>query len=565
MEEEALEISNKFFNERSEEFIIYVVSKSFSIYNGASFFRHYQGTHNFIKSKIEAQTFLSKIYNWILKKVPRNSDLIKDGFDIFTSSTIGIGHVVSTFIKLISASQHQAVGPEIIDPIIILEEKITRKQIIEIISLFEKKFLQPTIIISMKDDHMGRVKDLLSKCPNGTTLKLIENSGKSEIVKVINTGAENVEDFLDYYARQCFNACSYTSREVLFNNEEWEQGSLIRKWSPGMMKVRSNLLYDRKEDSINLVNDILSSIEQKKKDLKRDEQVISSSIECIARLFRTYCYDQGGVDFNTAYCISKQIDNDILKAHVLRFSHFLPNTSKLQQKEALEYAQQIFSNNRMEDYGVYCRNNSLLSDFYSNRVYVSDFEELRDRALHNVPGLVGMSTVLNNVGVSFLYNNRFEEAIEWFTKGQSYDKDRHTQQIGLKTNLMIARSMLGDDIKEAEIKNLIIENIHSFTEKQAFLGASYLLNILIIASRNKGLVKELIKQYPTIKRFINIAVNPEYLGSTSLSFQLSILSKKNTKLNLDIKVPKKITKPQGKRGMNIELTGFNPAIYNAWL
>ena len=65
-----LDISKKNFDERTEEFIIYVVSKSFSVYNGSEFFKYYNGKPNYLRSKLEAQTFLSKIYNWILKKFP---------------------------------------------------------------------------------------------------------------------------------------------------------------------------------------------------------------------------------------------------------------------------------------------------------------------------------------------------------------------------------------------------------------------------------------------------------------------------------------------------------------
>ncbi|MFY0632136.1 MAG: tetratricopeptide repeat protein [Flavobacteriaceae bacterium] len=562
-EKETLEISKQFFDERTEEFIIYVVSKSFSIYRGSQFFKYYKGEDNYIKSKLEAKTFISKIYNWILKKVPRNSELIKEGFGSIV--TPSIGNVVSFFTKLMSASQHQAVGPDIIDPIIILEEKISRKQVIEIVSLFEKKFLSPTIIIIMGDDDMIRVRELLSKCPNGTTLKLIDNTGNSEIVKVVNKGADDITDFIDLYSRQCFNACSYTQRNVLFNNEEWERDSLIRKWTPGMMKIRSNLLYDKKDESIDDVNYIISSIQSNKNIYKRNDQLVSASIECMARLFRMYCHDQGGKDFDDAYHISKEIDNEILTAHVLRFSHFLPNTTKLQQKEALEKAQKIFSKNRMEDYGVYCKNNSLMNNFYQEKIYVSDFEELRDRALQNVPGLVGMSSILNNVGVAYFYNHRLEEAIEWFTKGIAYDKDRTTQQIGLKTNILIAKSMLGIPINEMEIRSLIIENISWFVDRESFLAASYLTNILVVASKTKGLVKGLIEDYPRILRYLKIAINPKYLGSGSLSFQLTTLSHKNKEFDFQLKLPKKVKTTQGRRGLNLELTSFNPAIYNAWL
>lgn len=557
------DISSKFFSERTEELIVYVVSKSFTVYNGVEFFKYYTGKPNYIKNEIEANNFLTKIYKWILKNVQKNPELIGEIFSSVENNNIS--QIITPLIKLFSASQHQAVGPDILDPIIIVEDEINKKQIIEIVSLHEKKFLNPTIIISMKDDNFTRIKELLSKCPNGTTLKLIENSGKSEITKVINTGAENVQDFIDSYARQCFNACSYTPRDVLFNNEEWAKDSVIRKWSPGIMKIRSNLLYDKKDESIQDVKYILNTIGSERKLLKRNEQSVSSSLECMVRLFGTYCNDTGGDNYNTAYKISKELDNEILSAHVLRFSHFLPNTSKQQQKEALDKAQTIFSKNRMEDYGVYCNNNSLVSDFYNEKVYVNNFEELRDRALHNVPGLVGMSTILNNVGVAYLYNGRYEEAIEWLNKGTFYDKDRNTQQIGLKTNILIAKSMLGNKVNEIEIKNLIIENIGWFGEKGAFLGASYILNLLLIANKIKGLTEELFFSFPAINKFLSIALSPQYLGSGSLAYQLSILSKRNKEFEFNIKLPANIKKPNGKRGSNIELTGFNPAIYNAWL
>ncbi len=552
-------ISNEFFNERTEEFIIYVVSKSFTVYNGNSFFKYYSGKPNYIQSEIVANNFLQKIYKWIFKKVQNNPDLVESIFN--SVEKFSITETITSMVKLLSASQHQSVGPNIIDPIILLEESINKQQILEIIALNEKKFLNPTIIISMKDDDFSRIKEVLSKCPHGTTLKLIKNSGESEIVKVVNTGADNIHDFIDCYARQCFNACSYTERNILFNNDEWANDSVIKKWSPGIMKIRSLLLYDRKEDSIYDVNHILNAISIERKFLKSNEKQISASLECLLRLFRTYCHDRGGNDFNTAFKIAKELDNDILKAHVLRFSHFLPNTSKEQQKVALEQAKNIFSANRMEDYAVYCQNNSLVSQFYSDKIYTYEFESLRDRALNNVPGLVGISTILNNVGVSYLYNRRYEEAIDWLSKGLKYDKDRNIQQLGLKTNIMIAKSMQGISINENEIKSLILDNIEYFRVKGAFLGASYILNILLIANKTKGLADHIIREYPIIKEMISAAVDPNCLGSTSLMYQLSNISN----LDFNIRISSKPIKPQGKRGTNIELTGFNPAIYNAWM
>ena len=59
----------------------------------------------------------------------------------------------------------------------------------------------------------------------GLNVKLIRNSGETEIFKIINTGALDVSGFLDAFSRHCFSTCSQTKRSVLINNE-WSNNSI---------------------------------------------------------------------------------------------------------------------------------------------------------------------------------------------------------------------------------------------------------------------------------------------------------------------------------------------------
>jgi hypothetical protein len=98
----------------------------------------------------------------------------------------------------------------------------------------------------------------------------------------------------------------------------------------------------------------------------------------------------------------------------------------------------------------------------------------------------------------------------------------------------------------------------------AFLSANYILNILTIALKQKGLFTELVNSLP-LNELLTNALSPDKLGSASLSFQIQRISSIYKEFYLPIELPLKPIKPEGIRGRYIATTGINPSIYNAWL
>ena len=114
------------------------------------------------------------------------------------SESIDLSTLITTLVKSFNIEHHQAASTEIIDPIILQEDKITKKSISKIVSLYRESIYRPAIIIVLKDNDFERAKDLLSKCPNGTTVKFIRNSGETALYLISNAGEDNIDDFFEY-------------------------------------------------------------------------------------------------------------------------------------------------------------------------------------------------------------------------------------------------------------------------------------------------------------------------------------------------------------------------------
>lgn len=110
----------EFFKESHEAFMIYVVEQRFVVGRGHEYFKSFQGKENFIQDNLTIKKRINKILSWLGKKIPDISDLIKDCFNI--NPIAGITDAVAALCKLFSVQEHQAAGPDVIDPILIKEE-----------------------------------------------------------------------------------------------------------------------------------------------------------------------------------------------------------------------------------------------------------------------------------------------------------------------------------------------------------------------------------------------------------------------------------------------------------
>lgn len=560
-----MEDVRSFFRENDDNFTIYVVEQRFVVGRGSEYFRSYKGKINYIDTDYTLRKRIGDILSRINKYVPDTSSLIKICFDM--KSPLGIIDIISSLSKLFSIHEHQAAGPDVIDPIIIQEGKILSKHVNQMIALHKCSILRPAIIILLKDNDFERAKKILSKCPHNTNIKMIRNSGETEIHRVINCGADNPDEFLDAFSYQCFSTCSNTKRNILYN-EEWAKNSLIKLYAPSILQIRTKLLFRDKTIVRQDLNDIITAITDKTAYSEIDTNLLRS-FECILRLFRVFCNDGGVQDINVAHTIAKELDNEILLAHVYRNAYFFDNISFEEKLELMNKAYNIFTQNHMEDHAIYCKNNKLVREFDTQTVSIYDFLTLQEEAINNVPGLVGMSHILNNVGTAHLVNGSPEDAIEFYNKGldYAYRPERRIQKIALLSNRAVAKSYCYDKITEKELRqilNLIFDNKEVLN--LPFLSARYALNIIAIAyNQDVELGQELISQY-SIETLIKNSLADNVLGSGQLLLQIDLLKQKYNNIDLlsNYKTNKKILPAMGIRKAFIEKTTYNPCSFSTW-
>ena len=554
------------FSEHIENFTIYVVERKFALNRGREFLKNYSDKEHFFSDDDKIKKHLLKILSWIQKKIPDVAALTKNVITAKASpSPSGIVDIITSLNKLFTITEHQAVGPEVIDPIIIDELNISSKYIAELVSLYKESIIQPTIIIILRDNDFERAKTLLSNCPHNTNVKFIRNNGEAVIYKIINTGAENTDDFVDAYSRQCFSTCSKTDRNILLNSN-WGEENFIKSITPYFFKVRTNLLYDEKEDALTDVNYILNRISMER-NLQNGDSSILNSLEIIAKLNRIYCCDRAGTDVSDVLELQRTLDIDLVRAYIYRFAHFIPGIDRNRQKELLLEAVQIFENNNIADHAMYCQNNYLVHSFYSNRVKAREFRDLQQRAVYEVPGMVGMSIIFNNVGVAYLYNREFSEALTYFYKGLDYAKERIVQKIGLQSNILITKASAYEKIEEKEIHILLEMVLANFSNKYLpFIAANYIMNIMAIALEHYNEFGKEIFYNSKVQSIIYSALKDNTLGSGSLTRQIIILQSKFTELDFSIFAkPDNISSISGIREEFIIEKGYNPIIFNAWL
>lgn len=558
----------KLFRPESNIFTVFVVEQRFVVGQGYDYFRAFMNKPNYFDSDAKIKKRFNRIIANIEKGVAPVSKLVS-----FIGSPLkaaSIPEIITSLCKLFTVTEHQAAGPDVIDPIIIQEGRITKKAIEKLVHLHKDSILQPSIIILLKDNDFERAKKLLAECPDGIKIKMVRNSGEEEIHTIVNCGAENFESFISSFTDQCYSTCSKTKRSLLLNSA-WSENPIISKYSPQLFKYRTNLLFDEKEDIKDDLTCLINEIESDRIEIGIEGDSILQLIECTARLYRVFCNDFGGTDILEAERLAKKIENEILLAQVYRYAEFLPHCSTERKKELYNEGYTIFKKNKMEDLAIYCRNNLLVEQFYSDRVFPEEFRSMQIEAVNNVPGMVGMSHIFNNVGISYLYCGQASIAIDFFERGLNYAmyQDRIVQNLALESNKIIAESYSYVTIEENRLMLLMRRIFDGMgINKLPFLSADFALNIIAVAYRqNPSLGESIINAYD-IKRLLKTSFERNVMGASERILQLRYLSAKYPNFPLEFSnfyVSKNAPKASGKRKEFILNYGFNPFEFNTWL
>lgn len=564
-----MEDIKELFKDHLSEFTIYVVEQKFVVGRGYNFFNSYKGKANYINNNELAVKRINNIINWISKKIPPIAELIKSSFIVKENAFIGTVEIITALSKLFCTQNHQAVGPDVIDPIIIPEGEVSKKYITQLIHLHRESFLKPAIIIMLKDNNFERAKEILSECPHGTNLKFIYNNGNSVLHKVINVGSQNIEDFLTAFSHQCFSTCSKTKHDIILN-KEWIENSIIKLYVPRILKYRSCLLCDEKEDIKQSLDLIILQLENHLAADDSEMELIKNFL-CITKMYRVFCNDNGNKDILDTYEMAKELNNDLLLAYIYKHAYFFPNKDINQQNAMLQKGYDIFSKNNMLDNALYCKNNILVRQFDTNRINTADFLNMLGDAISDVPGLVGMPHIYNNVGMSLMLSANPERALELFDKGLDYSKipERQVQNIALLCNKLITQWYYGEKIEFATLNKIMIQIFDGMVKNNQlpFISARYAVNILIIAiNTNINWAKELLAKYKIIE-LINKGLKDNLIGSGQLLLQLDYIDQKLPNINIKTKcqMPSHYIEQTGRRKEFIEKTGLNPFYFFTWI
>lgn len=559
------------FREHANHFTVYVVEQKFVVGKGFEFFKSYRGKPNYIDTDKMAKSLIVKIHAWIDKKIPSVAEMIKIGFNKF--SPAGIVDIVVAFTKLFATQEHQAAGPNVLDPIIIQEGKVLKTYINQLVTLHRNSILAPAIIILLKDNDFDRAKEVLSECPDGIYIKFIYNSGQTKLHKVINTGAENIDGFIHSFSQQCFSTCSNTRHDILLN-KEWAADSIVKQYTPRLLKYRASLLCDEKNDIIQYLSDCITELEQTlqtNQNITEHDVLLMKNFLCITKIFRVFCNDYGGNDITDALFLANETNNVILKAYAYKYAYFFPDTSISQQNSYLTDAYNIFVKNEMADNAIYCKNNKLIRQFDMGKIHARDFADMIGEATSDVPGLVGMAHLYNNAGIAFMMTAQWEAAMEYFDKGLEYAKtsDRFVQKIALLCNKMIAKSYYKEKIEYFEIERLIKQIFDGMVanDQLSFISSRYVMNLLVVAARESvSWVKEILQEY-SVPTLFQQGLAQNSIGTGQLLMQIDYLSQKIPGLNLQLNydTPKGIIPVTGSRHDFIEKSGLNPFYFFTWL
>jgi len=557
----------KIFCPDTNIFTVFVVEQRFVVGRGHKYFKVFINTPNFFDTDDKAKKLFHKIVEKLEKNVAPVSKLISNlSSGSYLSS---IPEIISILSKLFTVTEHQAAGPDVIDPIILQEGKVTNEYLSKLINLYKSSILQPSIIILLKDNDFDRARNLLSECPDGIYIKMIRNSGDDVTYKVINCGAQDVNSFIKSYAEQSYSTCSRTKRNILFNSD-WSYNSLISKYSPTLFQYRSKLLLDEKDDIRNELSKTITNISKHKTISSSDENIIKS-IECVARLYRVFCNDYGGDDIIVAEKIAKTLNNEILLAHIYRYAEFLPNCPVDTKNQLYQKGYEIFKRNSMEDHAIYCKNNMLIEQFYTEKVFPEEFRDLQTEAVNNVPGMIGLSHIYNNVGVAYLYCGNASEAIDFFDRGLDYAvyQDRVVQRLALESNKIVAEDYSFNTVEETRIRSIVRHIFDGMgIKKLPFLAADFMLNVLAVAYRqNPKLGFELIQRHP-IDVLINESFKHNLMCASERILHLQYLAShyKDMLPLLEVcNIPKIPDISSGKRREFILKYGYNLFEFNTWL
>lgn len=549
-----------------DKFTVFVLSPELTNGLAREYIEKYKNTASYIDNKYSAKKLIDKIFNIIESYIQPIANVVSTFLNVSTGTPIinNYNSCINYSIPLLTTQDHKAADLDKINPIILAKKNLSIKFLNKLANIFCNSPLKPKIII-LENNNSFNISDNYKNFPTNTLIKYIDNSLNIKESVVINEGADSYNTFFYCIADRCFDTCANTNINLLVNNDVFNE-SIIKKYTAPLLKIHTNLLYDRKEIIKDELTEIIDNLNEQLLVTNKDIQLVKFYL-CIALINRVFCNDYGGNDINEALEISDDLDNIILKAHINRYCDFLPNISSKEKCSKFEEAEKIFIDNKMFDHALYCRNNNYVDAFSTNQIDSSKFRTLVSEAENKVPGMCGLVHMINNEGVALLYEGKYLDAINCFNDGISRinSSERIVQKLAMKINKIISEFCLTGQMEKEnfiytmnEIKNKMDKNLY-------FIKARYYMNLVSVSFQcDTKFGNYLVNEYKIID-LVNMCIRENKIGAFQLQNQIKFLEYyPGFPKDLFIK-SNTMTPIYGKRMEFICTKGLNPFHFKTWL
>lgn len=547
-------------------FTVFVFSPDLTNGLAREYIEKYKNTPSYIDNKNSAKRFIDNIFNIIESYIQPIANVIAPFFSVSSGTPVIYNNFDYMYYstKLLTTQDHKAANLDRIDPIILAKKNLSINFLNKLSNIFYSSPLKPKIIILENNDSII-ISEQYKNFPTNTLIKYIDNSLNVTESVIINKGADNYDTFINCMADRCFDTCANTDIKLLINNDIFNK-NIINKYTAPLLKIHTNLLYDRKEIIKSELSEIINDLEIQLINPCEDEILIKFYL-CMALINRVFCNDYGGNDISKAFELSNELDNEILKSHINRYCDFLPDISCFEKHNKFKEAEKIFNNNKMLDHAFYCRNNDFVDLFSTNKVDSTKFTNLVHEAENTVPGMCGLIHIINNAGVALLYERKYYDAIDLFDDGikRITNSDRIVQKCALKINKMIAEFCISCKSPKEEFICIMNEIKYNIDKNLYFIKARYYMNLVSLAfQHNNSFGIYLIKEYD-VANLVNKCIEENKIGALQLQFQLKFLEYYSGFPKELFKIDSSITSCSGKRMEFICTRGLNPFHFKTWL
>lgn len=547
-------------------FTVFVFSPDLTNGLAREYIENHKNTPSYIDNKNSAKRFIDNIFNIIENYIQPIANIIAPFFSVSSGTPVIYNSYDYIYYstQLLTTQDHKAASLDRIDPIILVKKNLSANFLNKLSNIFYSSPLKPKIIILENNDSII-ISEQYKNFPTNTLIKYIDNSLNVTESVIINKGADNYDTFINCMADRCFDTCASTDIKLLINKDIFNE-NIINKYTVPLLKIHTNLLYDRKEIIKNELTGIINDLEKQLIKPDKDEILIKSYL-CMALINRVFCNDYGGNDICKAFELSNDLDNEILKSHINRYCDFLPNISPVEKSNQFKAAEKTFKNNKMLDHAFYCRNNNFVDSFSTNKVDSTKFTNLVHEAKKSVPGMCGLIHIINNAGVALLYERKYYDAINLFDDGISRitNIDRIVQKCALKINKMIAEFCISCQSPKKEFICIMNEIKYYIDKNLYFIKARYYMNLVSMAFQyDKSFGIYLIKEYD-VANLVNKCIKENKIGALQLQYQLKFLEYYSGFPKELFEVASSITSCSGKRMEFICTKGLNPFHFKTWL